>query len=107
MEFTKIKFNEKSGVELAYTRKGEQGETETRNFSCAQPPKPELPAAFAAFIPYVADLLELPSEWREHLTITTLSLDEEPKTKRLGLIVTAIKPVEKANDRPLVLNTPR
>jgi hypothetical protein len=105
MEFQKIK-NGSDGVELVQKIKSSGG-NETRDFACRTPPLAEFPAALKAFVPYVMDLLGLPEEWREHLTVTTLNIDEEVKTGKLGLIVTAILPVEKANDRPLVLNTPR
>jgi hypothetical protein len=105
MEFTKIKYGAE-GVELAQKIKGSGG-TETRDFTCKTPPLAEYPAALKAFVPYVMELLGLPKEWRDDLTVTTLSIDEEVKTGKLGLVVTALLPVEKANDRPLVLNTPR
>lgn len=105
--FSKIRFKESEGVELVTKLKLDNGAAEARDFTCATPPLPELPAALKAFVPFVADLLEVPDAWREELTITTLSIDEEPRTKKTGLIVTALLPIEKANDRPLVLNTPR
>src|SRR4051794_15074077 len=100
MQFTKIKFRKNEGVELSYVRKGEGGETEARQFTCAQPPRAELPAALQAFRLFVVDLLPLRNEEKKNdegepaglelddLVVTTLSMDEEPKTKKIGLIVT-------------------
>lgn len=119
MEFSKIKFRANEGVELTLKLKLDGGVTETREFTCQQPPLPELPAALQAFKPFVLTLLPLRDEvildeegkemerLLDKLLITTLSIDEEPKTKRVGLIVTSVLPIDQANGRPLVLNTPR
>lgn len=120
MEFSKIKFRANEGVELTLKLKLDGGVTETREFTCQQPPLPELPSALQAFKPFVLSLLPLRDEvilddegketderLLDKLLITTLSIDEEPKTKRVGLIVTSVLPIDQANGRPLVLNTPR
>src|SRR4051812_40952419 len=118
MEFGKIRYKEGEGVELGLKLKLDNGAAEARTFTCTTPPLPELPAALAAFKPFVLGLLPLRDEEIEKddgtkaklldsLVITTLSIDEEAKTHRAGLIVTALLPIADANNRPLVLNTPR
>lgn len=118
MEFQKIRFKETEGVELIVKLKLDNGAAEARTFTCSTPPLPELPAALQAFRPFLLSLLplrddEITSESGEtthlldKLSIITLSIDEEPRTKKTGLIITALLPIEDANGRPLVLNTPR
>jgi hypothetical protein len=68
MEFSKIRFKESEGVELLVKLKLDNGAAEARTFTCSTPPLPELPAALKAFVPFVADLLEVPDAWRDELT---------------------------------------
>lgn len=119
MQFTKIRCTKEGDVELQTKIQLDGGAGEARTFTCSQPPLPELPAALQAFKPFVLSLVPIRDDEKkdedgnvvgkvtDDLRVTTLSLDEEAKTKKLGLIVTAVLPIEDANGRPLVLNTPR
>jgi len=103
MKFSRISVTKK-GVELAYERKDEHKSEEVVAKS-AERPLPSFADALQSFAAFVIDLLEIPDEWRENLTITTLNLSEDKNGYR-GLIVTATRPIPKAYDRPLVMNTP-
>lgn len=105
MRFTKIAIKA-DAVELIWTKVDEHGATITTNMSSPEKPAPELPAALQAFKDFVFDLIEAPSTWRDEVRVTSLSISEEKTGKARGLIVTAVKPVEKASGRLLVLNTP-
>lgn len=103
MRFTKIKVRE-NGVELSWTVKGSAG-TDTVNHESTDKPLETFPAALNAFRGYVVELLGLPKSWLADMTVTTLSLNEETDGRR-GLIVTAVRKIEKAANRPFVINTP-
>lgn len=103
MQFNRISVTKK-GVELAYERADEHKVEEIKATS-SERPLPSFADAMQAFAPFVIDLLEIPDDWQSALTITTLNLSADKNGNR-GLIVTATKPVAKAYDRPLVLNTP-
>lgn len=105
MRFTRIKVTPVV-VELDWSTTDATGDKRTTTLESKARPMPALTSALAAFRPYVSDLLGLPAEWAEATNITTLNIDEG-KDGRLGLIVTCLKPVEKAANRPLVLNTPQ
>lgn len=118
MMFTKIRCT-KDGVELQSKIQLDGGAGEARTFTCSEPPLPELPASLQAFKSFILSLVPLRDQDKldeenrpcgrvlDDLTVTSIHLDEESKTKRLGLIVTAVLPIEDANNRPLVINTPR
>jgi hypothetical protein len=103
MKFSRISVTKK-GVELAYERKDEHKSEEVVAKS-AERPLPSFADALQSFTAFVIDLLEIPDEWRDNLTVTTLNLSEDKNGYR-GLIVTATRPIPKAYDRPLVMNTP-
>jgi hypothetical protein len=103
MRFNRMSIT-KRGVELNYELRDQHKLEEIKAFS-AEPPLSSFSDAMQAFCPFVIGLLEIPENWREALTITTLNLSEDKNGNR-GLIVTAVKPVANAYDRPLVLNTP-
>lgn len=103
MKFSRISVTKK-GVNLAYEKADEHKSEETVAKSSEQPLSTFVDA-LQSFTPFVIDLLEIPEEWRANLTVTTLNLSEDKNGYR-GLIVTATRPVPKAYDRPLVLNTP-
>lgn len=103
MRFNRMSIT-KRGVELNYELRDQHKLEEIKAFS-AEPPLSSFSDAMQAFCPFVIGLLEIPENWREDLTITTLNLSEDKNGNR-GLIVTAVKPVANAYDRPLVLNTP-
>jgi hypothetical protein len=103
MKFSRISVTKK-GVELAYERKDEHKSEEVVAKS-AERPLPSFADALQSFDAFVIDLLEIPKQWRENLSITTLNLSEDKNGYR-GLIVTATRPIPKAYDRPLVMNTP-
>ncbi len=112
MRFSKISITSR-GVELTRQEKN-AGDVEDRHLNSSSEPLPSFVDALQAFRPFVVDLLELPLTFStdekdgkviELLTVTTLNLSEDKYGLR-GLIVTAIKPIAKAYDRPLVLNTP-
>ena len=92
--FSKVKSNEK-GVELHWTTT-ENDNTIEHSLSGKERPLPPFTAALQAFKGYVMELLALPEEWRESLTITSLSIDEDGDG-RTGLIVTAIRKIERAS----------
>jgi hypothetical protein len=103
VQFSRIS-STKKGVELAFERKDDHKTEETVARS-KDTPLPTFSLAMQAFVPFVVALLELPKKWADDLTITTLNLSVDKNNAR-GLIVTAIKPVDKASGRPLVINTP-
>lgn len=103
MRFQKIKYNGSQVVLRWVTKKlgGDEIEQEVRSF---QTPHPEFVSAMRAFILPALELLELPEDYDEGLTVTGLSINEE-EDGRLGLVVTMQKKLAGAN-APLVLNTP-
>lgn len=105
MEFDKIKVTDKV-VTLDYTIRDGHGSAAT-SFTSNDAPLPSFSAALAAFVPFVMELLDLPSHWQEDLVVTGLSIDREQETKCRGLIVTARRRIGKANGRPVIINTPR
>lgn len=104
MRFSRIKVTEKI-VELDWSEVLPNGEKKSITLESPNRPMPALLQAMARFRTYVADLLELPT-WADDMRVTTLNIDEG-KDGRRGLIVTCIRPVAKASNRPLVLNTPQ
>ena len=105
MKFTKIRSTEKGGVELAWTEKDADGGTKSVEYNCPQKPLADLTDALKAFGPYVVVLIGAP-DWLGGLKVNGISLNEE-KGNRRGLVVSAILPIERASNRPLVLNTPQ
>lgn len=104
MRFSKIK-SAKQGVELQWETVSGAVKTST-DLQSPDEPRKEFTDAMQAFVPFVMDLLDLPDSWREGLEITTLSISEEKKESRRGLIVTCVRRVDKANDRTVLINTP-
>lgn len=103
MRFHKIKSTENIA---AFEWTEEAGKVKHgHSFESKERPAPELPNALNAFRPYVVDLLGLPEPWSEALTISSISLSEDEDGRR-GLIVTAVKKVERAHGNPVVINTP-
>jgi hypothetical protein len=106
MRFTKISVTKKA-VTLARETRGANGDVEVTELESPERPLSAFVDALQAFKPYVRALLPftVTDEQSEKMTITTLSLSEDKNHLR-GLIVTAIMPVEKAYNKPLVLNMP-
>ncbi len=106
MKFSRISITGK-GVELDYVEtKGEV--TNSVTHSCSEPPLGSFKDALQGFASYVVDLIPFfsPAGHTEPpLTITTLNLSEDKNGLR-GLIVTATWPVERAYNKPLIINTP-
>jgi hypothetical protein len=69
MKFSRISVTKK-GVELAYERKDEHKSEEVVAKS-AERPLPSFADALQSFDAFVIDLLEIPKQWRENLSITT------------------------------------
>jgi len=104
MGFSKISITKKS-VDLSRETKDANGAVEEVHLNSPEYPLSTFRDALQAFAPFVVELLEIPESWRETLTITTLNLSADKNGHR-GLIVTAIRPIPKAYDKPLVMNTP-
>lgn len=102
MDFQKIKFNGKKVV-LHWTSAHALEEHE-HTLTSAQPPHPDFVAALQAFVGEVLDLLELPLDYGDGLTVVGLSLPVQ-EDGRSGLVVTCLKALKGAPS-PLVLNTP-
>jgi hypothetical protein len=103
MRFSKIGIT-KRGVHLTRETKDENGAVESIDLESPERPLTEFSDALQAFKPYVRDLMPFGLS-DDQLTITTLSLSEDKNGLR-GLIVSAVVPIPKAYDKPVVLNTP-
>lgn len=103
MKFSRISVTGK-GVELDYMKTDGDAKEETKH-SNHMPPLGSFTDALQGFVGYVVGLIPVLEPIRESLTITTLNLSEDKNGLR-GVIVTALYPVEKAYNRPLVVNTP-
>lgn len=103
MKFSRISCTSK-GVELDYMKTDGDAKEETKH-SNHMPPLGSFTDALQGFVGYVVGLIPVLEPIRESLTITTLNLSEDKNGLR-GVIVTALYPVEKAYNRPLVVNTP-
>lgn len=103
MRFAKIAITKK-GVHLTRETKDQNGAIESIDLESPERPLASFADALQGFKSYVRDLM--PFELSDdQLTVTTLNLSEDKNGHR-GLIVTAIVPVPKAYDKPVVLNTP-
>lgn len=103
MKFSRISVTSK-GVELDYVETDGDAKDETTH-SSHMPPLGSFKDALQGFTSYVIDLIPLLEPTRETLTVTTINLSEDKNGLR-GVIVTATSPVEKAYNKPLVINTP-
>lgn len=103
MKFSRISVK-KTGVELDYEATHGDAKEETK-WSNHQPPLGSFKDAMQGLVSYVVDLIPFLDGVRETITVTTINLSEDKNGLR-GLIVTATTPVEKAYNKPLVLNTP-
>jgi hypothetical protein len=103
MKFSRISITAK-GVELDYVETDGDAKDETTH-SNHMPPLGSFKDALQGFVSYVVDLIPCLAPISDDLTVTTLNLSEDKNGLR-GLIVTALYPVEKAYNRPLVVNTP-
>src|SRR5438309_1841834 len=103
MAFKKIKLAD-GVVTLELEEKPSAQREEQRVVTSREAPHPDFVEAFAAFIPVVIDLCELPEDYADGLTVrsASLSLDEEGNR---GIVVTSLKKLSKV-PAPLVLNTP-
>jgi hypothetical protein len=107
MKFSHIRVFEKA-VKLDWTIDQPIGSaTMTTSFASADPPLQSFRDALQAFAPYVSSLLDLPEHWQAELVVTGLSIDREAETGLRGLIITVRRRIEKANGRPVIINTPR
>lgn len=107
MEFTKIKIVDK-GVELHYTDDVGRGTAITKFTSKAdEQPTPVFVASLRAFKAWALDLIGLPTEWFDGKAgkVSGISLSRTDDGRR-GLIVTLVGKVPKAQNRPVVINTP-
>lgn len=95
----------KKGASVEYLEEANGGHKRT-TYTSKESPLPDLPAALAAFRPYVLDLCELPRDWAETLVITTLSIREPDENGLRGLIVHFHRGMEKANGRVMLSATP-
>lgn len=103
MRFSKISVTKK-GVHLTRETKDAAGAVESVDLESPERPLTEFVDALQSFKPFVIDLMPFPLT-EEQTTVTTLNLSEDKNGLR-GLIVTAIVPVPKAYDKPVVLNSP-
>lgn len=103
MKFSRISVTKK-GVELDFERKDDEA-TEEVKWSSHYRPLSAFTDALQSFDAYIVDLIPFLAEVQDSLRVTTLNLSEDKNGLR-GLIVTATTPVEKAYNKPLVLNTP-
>lgn len=106
MKFERISVTKK-GVSLTHQTKSPSGATEDVVLKSPERPYKSFEDAMQGFAPYVASLLGgiLSESAEKALSITTLNFSEDKNGLR-GMIVTAVIPVENADDKPLVLNTP-
>jgi hypothetical protein len=104
MQFSKISITKK-GVHLVRETTDANGATETADLVSPERPLGSFADSLQAFGPFVTDLLEMPEAWKGNWTVTTLNLSVDKNDNR-GLIVTATRPVKKAYNKPLVINTP-
>jgi hypothetical protein len=103
MRFAKISITKK-GVHLTRETKDAAGAVESVDLESPERPLPEFVDALQAFKAFVIDLMPF-ALTEEQTTVTTLNLSEDKNGLR-GLIVTAIVPVPKAYDKPVVINSP-
>lgn len=101
---SKIKITKK-GASVDYLEQADGG-TKRIVYTSKEAPLPDLPAALAAFRPYVLDLCELPTDWKETLVVTTLSIKEPDENGLRGLIVHFHRGMDKANGRVMLSATP-
>lgn len=105
LRFTHIKCNGKL-VELEWQTplEGSEADVVRHSLESKDAPHPDFPKALLALAPWVAKLLELPPRYVEKLQVTGLHINW-PESGGMGLVVTCVRPLERAN-APLVLNTP-
>lgn len=103
MKFERISITAK-GVELDYQETSGDA-TDTTKHECRQPPLGSFKDALQSLASYVVDLIPFLAPIKDALTVTTINLSEDKNGLR-GIIVTATSPVEKAYNKPLVINTP-
>jgi hypothetical protein len=105
MRFPRISISTGNAVELDVVVKYQNGFQESKKCEGTDPP-PAFVKALQAFKKVVSRTFAGAISFDEaDVTITTLNLSFDKHGGR-GLIVTAIVPLPRANDRPLVLNTP-
>src|SRR3954469_8185416 len=60
-------------------------------------PRPAFVKALGAFLGFVIRICELEPEYKEGMEVTSLSISRNAKSGRLGLVITAKKPVDQSN----------
>lgn len=103
MRFNKIAWNGET-LRLEWQKKDE-GYVLDEVLTSTEIPSPSFTKALAAFVPLLADLLEVPSAWRDCMIVTQLSVNREKGDGRIGCIVTARKPL-KQSAAPFLFNSP-
>lgn len=108
MRFSKIKYDGKQVALVWTTKKPKAGgatEEVVHHLTCGEHPVPAFARALQAFVPFVLTTLELPRDYGEGVKVTGLSINEEEKDGRLGLVATCQKKLELTN-APVIFNTP-
>jgi hypothetical protein len=111
MRFSKIKYNG-AAVELQWVVGKEFQTAEVKHvLKSIEPPAPQLLESLNAFLPFVAQLLELPEvelgqpTFMDEVWVSGLALNEEEGSGRRGIVITCRKPLKGAR-APLIFNTP-
>lgn len=102
MEFRKIKHSDKT--ELTWTTSAGGEDVIVATLASYDLPEPEFREAFAALVPHVVQLLELPEDYGEGMKVTSVSIGRNDH-QGLGVVITALKKISGAK-APLVINTP-
>lgn len=68
-------------------------------------PRPEFVKALGAFLGFVLRICELTPKYGDGMEVTSLSISRNAKSGRLGLVITAKKPVAQSNS-PFLIHTP-
>lgn len=99
----KVKKNSKGVVTIHFQRpNGDEWDDFT--MACKSPPHPDFLAAFAALVPNVIEICELPQDYTDGLVVSGVSFSYKDEDN-MGAVITAQKTL-KTHPAPFILNTP-
>lgn len=101
--YTKIKYNAKTGVYIAYQQG--QGWVNECTIKCGEMPAPKFLVALRNLREHVIALCELPKDYKDRITVTSVSLNYGGQMETMGATITAQMELLNSNC-PLNLNTP-
>ena len=100
----KVKITKEGKINIIY-EKQMKSTWDEYSFICSERAKPSFYESFDKLLPYVIELCELPDEYKQRITVKSISFSYGGESEVMGATITAAMELEHSNT-PLNLNTP-